>query len=146
MISPALPSSDQSLLDLVKRGCPWKMMNKLNVFNPNRIVEINQRLGRHSAEPEGNIKYPRIDKLLLLHYRYLSFEHTFNRHIDLQKKLGTIDKEKGWGHKYSWTREQLKHDWDHFERNSVENVFSPEYNPHLMHSPLSERWWRSGKS
>lgn len=144
MISETLPSSDQNLLDVVKRGCPWKQMNKLIIFNPNKISEINHQIGRHRAQPAGEVKYPAIDELLLLHYRYLSFEHTFNRNMELQNMLGPLDKEKGWGHKYGWTREKLRSDWDQFEQNSIENVFSSDYIPHLMHSKLSERWWRSG--
>jgi len=142
MISSTLPSSDQSILELVKRGCPWNLMNKLSIFDPNKIQETNQIVGRHKAEPVGEVKYPDVDELLLLHYKYLSFEYVYQRNRDLKNKLRSFDKEKGWGHKYSWTREQLQKDWDQFEQNSVENVFSPEYDPHLMHSSLSYRWWR----
>jgi hypothetical protein len=146
MISETLPASNRNLLDIVKRGCPWTRMNKLSIFNPNKIAEINQQVGRHRARPVGEVRYPARDELLLLHYRYLSFEYTFHRNIELQNKLGPMDKAKNWAHKYSWTRDQLKNDWDHFMQNSVEDVFSPEYNPHLMHSPLSERWWREDSS
>jgi glycosyltransferase involved in cell wall biosynthesis len=146
MISRTLPTLNQNLLDIVKRGCPWNQMNKLSLFNPNKIVEINHSIGLHTSAPIGEVKYPVKDELLLLHYRYLSFEHTFKRNTDFQKRMGTIDKEKGWGHKYGWTKEQLKEDWDYFEKNSIEDIFSPKYNPHLMHSALSERWWRNSKS
>lgn len=142
MISTTLPSSNQNLPKLVKKGCPWAGMNKLSIFNPNKIVETNQAPGRHIAEPVGEVKYPARDVLLNLHYKYLSFEHTFNRHADLQKKLGSIDKENGWGLQYGWTREKLRSAWGYFEQNSVENIFSPLSWLHLKHSPLIERWWR----
>lgn len=146
MISKTRPSSNQNLPDIVKRGAPWEMMNKLCIFNPNKIIEVNQHIGRHRAEPTGKVKYPVTDELLLLHYRYLSFEHTFNRNSDLQKKLGSLDKKKGWGHKYGWAREQLKTDWEYFEKNSIEDVLAPEYNPHILHSSMSKRWWRKSKT
>ncbi|MCB0208993.1 MAG: glycosyltransferase family 2 protein [Anaerolineae bacterium] len=143
MISPTLPVSDQNLPKQITRGCPWIKMNKLSLFNPNKIIETNYSLGRHSANPVGQVIYPTQDRLLLLHYKYLSFEHTFNRHAQLQQKLGAIDKENGWGHRYGWTKEKFKSDWDHFQQNSIENIFSRHYNPHLVHSPLAERWWRN---
>jgi hypothetical protein len=142
MISRTLPTSDQNLPELVKRGCPWLVMNKLSLFNPNKIIETNYQVGRHAAKPVGEVKYPAKDTLLLLHYKYLSFEHTFNRHAELQQKLGSVDKENDWGSQYGWTKEQFKNEWDHFEQNSVENIFSPNYNPDLQHSPRVERWWR----
>jgi len=143
MISSKLPASWRSLTNSVKSGCPWgEQMNKLSVFNPDKLVETNQLLGRHGAQPQGEIIYPKKDELLLLHYKYLSMEHTLKRHMELNGKLGSVDKENEWGVQYGWTREKLQSEWDFFKQNSVENIFSPRYDPHLAHSPLSERWWR----
>jgi glycosyltransferase involved in cell wall biosynthesis len=143
MISRRLPSKNKSLLSLVKSGCPWTVMNKLSIFNPNKITETNQAVGRHTAMPSGEVKYPAKDLLLLLHYKYLSVEHTFNRHAELAEKLGSVDKENKWGYQYSFTREQFQTEWDLFEQNSVENIFSRKYDADLEHSPLEERWWRT---
>jgi len=142
MISSTRSSSDKSLLELVKRGYPWKKMNKLSLFNPNKIIETNQVPGRHTARPTGDVKYPVKDELLLLHYKYLSFEDTFNRNVELQKKLGVVDKGKRWGHQYGWARDEFKNQWEYFEQNSIQDVFSPSYDPNLEHSPRAERWWR----
>jgi hypothetical protein len=117
-------------------------MNKLSIFNPNKIVETNHNPGRHISEPVGEVKYPAKDVLLNLHYKYLSLEHTFERHAELQKKLGSVDKENRWGNQYSWTKEQFKNEWVHFKLNSIKDVFSRHYNPDLQHSPKEERWWR----
>jgi glycosyltransferase involved in cell wall biosynthesis len=146
MISKTLPTSNKNLTALVKKGCPWTIMNKLSIFDPNKIAETNQHFGRHSAKPTGEIKYPEKDLLLLLHYKYLSFEDTFKRQGELQEKLGSVDKENGWGRQYGWEREKFKENWDHFEQNAVENVFSPNYNAHLEHSPLTDRWWRKNET
>jgi hypothetical protein len=145
MISRRLPSEKRNLIKLVKRGCAWGRMNKLSIFDPNKISETNQHVGRHEAEPDGDVKYPNTDVVLNLHYKYLSFEKTLKRHIDLGKKLGSFDKENRWGYEYDWTREQLKNEWDNFERNSIENIFSFTYNPHQKHSPFEERWWRKNQ-
>lgn len=141
MISPTVPVGNRNMHDLVRRGCPWTLMNKLSIFNPDKISETNQGLGRHNAEPDGEIKYPATDQLLLLHYKYLSFEHTVKRHADLSEKLGQVDKANGWG-QYTWPREKLQNEWNRFEQNSVEDVLAAGYNPHVQHSPLTDRWWR----
>jgi len=142
MLSPIRPRSDKKLTDLIKRGAPNVKMNKLSLFNPNKIRETNQGLGRHDAAPCGEVRYPDIDVLLNLHYKFISFEDTFARNKRLQEKLGSVDKENGWGIQYSWTRERLKQRWDGYEDRAVENVFSPAYNANLQHSEMSERWWR----
>lgn len=142
MISRTLPSSDQNLPAIVKRGCPWSMMNKLSIFNPDKIIEINQGPGSHTAEPAGEVRYPEKDVLLLLHYKYLSVEYTFRRHADLQRKLGSVDKQNGWGHQYGWTMDRFKSEWDRFEQNSIEDVLSPYCDISSMHSAMEKRWWR----
>lgn len=143
MISRTRPSSAwRALPRLVRRGCPWPMMNKLSVFDPDKIVETNQHPGRHAAEPAGDVKYPDRDVLLLLHYKYLSFEHTYRRHAELNGKLGAVDRQRSFGYEYAWTRERLQAEWDLFEQKAVPDVLARHYDPDREHSRLSERWWR----
>jgi glycosyltransferase involved in cell wall biosynthesis len=142
MISEILPKGNKSMPRLVKRGCPWVDMNKLSIFNPNKIEEANHHVGRHSSGPRGEVKYPSTDRLLNLHYKYLSFETTFKRHSDLQEKLGSLDKKNAWGIQYSWSRDRFKESWDYFMNNSVKNIFAWNYSPGLQHSRIEERWWR----
>ena len=145
MISPTLPSENKPLTNLVTKGCPLVMMNKLSIFDPNKIDETNHIPGRHASEPVGNVKYPEKDVVLLLHYKYIDFEYTFNRYNELNQKLGLMDKKRGFGYEYAWTRERLKQEWDTFEQNAVTNVFARGYNANLQHSPRNERWWRQNE-
>jgi hypothetical protein len=117
-------------------------MNKLSIFDPDRIEEINQGYGRHVAEPTGRVRYPARDQLLLLHYKYLSFEWTFRRHSQMGAQLGSVDKDRGWGVKYDWSRERLQEEWERFQACAVPDVLAPGYDPDREHSALSERWWR----
>jgi len=125
MISRDLPSEDRSLLDLVRRGCPWPQMNKLSLFDPNSIVETNQGGGRHRAAPTGRVQYPKKDILLLLHYKFLSPEYTFKRQFDL----------------YGWTRAEFDRRWAELERSSVPDVLDPGYDAFRPH-PKRKAWWR----
>ncbi len=142
MIAETLPPGDRSLLVTVRRGSPFADMNKLSVFDPDRIMETNQAVGRHTAEPVGVVKYPKRDQLLLLHYKYLSFEHTLKRQQELALKLGAVDRQNNWGSQYDWTRERLRSDWDSIREHAVEDVLSPRYDANRKHSNPNERWWR----
>lgn len=142
MVSDTFPIESEPILLQVKNGCPWSDMNKLSIFNPNEISESNFHAGRHLAEPQGNIVFPKSDVLLNLHCKYLNFEKTFQRHTDLNIKLGLIDKENGWGFQYGWSRDKFKEDWDFFKQNSHENILADNYFPALEHSITDQRWWR----
>ena len=86
-------------------------MMKASIFNPNAIMEINFALGRHGAAPIGDVRVPARDEILLLHYKYLNLPRTHARHRELRAGLGTIDLANLWGHKYSWSLDQLEADW-----------------------------------
>ena len=55
---------------------------------------------------------PGTDEMLLLHYKYMGFEETHRRHQQLRQGLGTLDIERGFGHKYLWSADELREDWD----------------------------------
>jgi hypothetical protein len=142
MISSTLPAPDVNLPDVIKRGSPDAVQNKLSIFDPDKIAETNHAVGRHSAAPAGKVKYPATDVLLGLHYKFISLERTFNRHARLNEKLGSVDKAKHWGFQFAWTKDELAERWRSMEQHAVEDVFSPDYDPHRQHSKLTERWWR----
>ena len=142
MISASLPLPGQNLPDVIKRGAPWHMLNKLSVFDPNAIAETNFHFGRHNARPTGKVQYPENDELLILHYKYLSYDYTSGRHSELNAKLGSMDKKKGWGIHYGYSKRKFKENWEFFEQRSVEDLFSKDYHPNQMHSRIWERWWR----
>lgn len=142
MISRELPQADEPLVQQVKSGCAWANMNKLSIYNPDKIKETRHIEGRHAAAPQGKVVYPATDEVLNLHFKYLSIESTFKRHAELQNKLGALDIKNEWGKEYGWEREKFMKSWDFFEQNAVANVFDTQYNAPVAHSPLSERWWR----
>jgi hypothetical protein len=113
-------------------------MMKPSIFNPNAIDEINFSLGRHSAEPQGNIRVPQLDEILLLHYKYLGKARTLNRHRELYTGLGATDLSNGWGHKYNWSDEQFTEDWENVRNAAV------DYRKYLAGGadsyPLA-KWW-----
>jgi Glycosyl transferase family 2 len=120
MISEILPSAADTLSDVIARGAPWEKMMKPSVFNPDEIDEIGYSVGRHRAEPVGHVRVPDIDELLLLHYKYINLERTHDRHVQLRNRLGPADISNRWGHKYSWSADQLLEDWKDVSERSIE--------------------------
>lgn len=148
MISRTFPESDKSLLSQVISGCPWYLMNKLSIFDPDEITETNFLPGRHEANLQGNVVYPERKILLNLHFKYLDFDRTFQRHNELERKLGKYDKTEGWGHQYGWSKKQFKKDWDFFEKNAHPDIFdqanshdSPSLDEQKKHELNTKRFY-----
>lgn len=148
MLSEFYPRPNVPVISQIKSGAYFEKMNKLSIFNPNEVEKTNYAPGRHFADPVGNIKYPSADILLNLHYKYLSFNYTLNRHYELNKKLRNGDKrkrgvrQKRWGHKYRWGPDRLNEDWGLFESNSIPDVFNADQlATYLLTQPI-QKWWR----
>jgi len=139
MLSDTFPPLDAKLRETVTRGAPWHQMNKLVLFNPDAVREINYDTGLHTAKPEGDIRYPERDELLLLHYKYLGRDYTNARHAELRSGLREMDVANGWGHKYSWGAAQLEIDWREMERRAVD-ISDPDLASWDSHR--EPRWWR----
>jgi hypothetical protein len=139
MITIDVPRDGEVLCDTYPFGAPWAQMMKSSIFNPSEIDEIHFHLGRHRADPVGNVRVPKLDKMLLLHYKYLNFERTRARHCQLKEGLGPTDVANAWGHKYHWSLDEFRQDWNHVLAAATDiDKFangSAEY-------PLA-RWWES---
>lgn len=138
MIADETPEREDILAIRYSRGAPWAQMMKASIFDPDAISEIDFSIGRHSAAPIGRVVAPARDEMLLLHYKYLGFERTAERHRQLRTGLGTLDAERGWGHKYSWSEKQLREDWDDVTRRAVD-IHAATKDPRWRY-PF-EPWW-----
>lgn len=138
MISESFPAAGEYLCQSLTMGAPWGQMNKLGFFSPDDVETLNFTPGRHQAQPTGNIVAPDRDELLLLHYKYLDFERTHRRHEQCAPRMRITELTKGWGHRWLWSREQLREDWKKFERDLVD-VSRPDLAPWQSHP--APRWW-----
>jgi len=138
MIADELPAGHEQLSRSYQFGAPWGRMLKASIFDSAAITEINFGLGRHWAEPSGEVWAPPTDEVLLLHYKYLNVRRTYARHQELLHRLGPGDLAGGFGHKYGWSLPQLESDWDNVRRNAV------DYREFVGAQPSAypiERWW-----
>ena len=138
MISDRRPQPDDNLCADYSIGAPYVQMMKPSIFHPLAVTEMNFAVGRHQADPTGRIRIPEIDEMLLFHYKYMGFEETRRRHRQLLQGLGTLDWHNGWGHKYSWTEEQLQADWKTFADAAIDTM--PFRKVPRQHYPIAP-WW-----
>lgn len=119
MISEVFPSSDKPLCETIRYGAREEDMDKPQMFNPTEIQEINFWLGRHGAEPVGNVINPSNREVLLLHYKYLGFDYVNNRHPELKTRLREIDLACGYGYQYLWGDEERREKFLKLKNESI---------------------------
>jgi hypothetical protein len=120
MIGETVPRPEEELALAYRVGAPqWKMM-KASIFDPDALTEIRYKPGRHVAKPLGKVTVPPRDEMVMLHYKYLGFDRTFQRHIELRQGLGDADIENGWGLQYAWSEAEFREDWDEVTRDAVD--------------------------
>ena len=102
MVADGWPSSRKPLWKTVQHGMRDPIWDKPQVFDPNRIAEINFQVGRHSASPTGEVLFPRTERARMLHYKYLGADYLLRRHAELGSRFPAADFERGWGYQYRW--------------------------------------------
>ncbi len=139
MFSAEFPHTEEKLCDVVQQGVPYRMMNKLSLFNPTAIQHTNFAVGRHSAMPEGLIVYPELDELRLLHYKFLGYEYLSGRWNELSTGLRTRDIANHWGYHYLSDKEASLNEYMTL-KSSAERVIYPGVPPEKRN--VHKRWWR----
>lgn len=118
-------------------GSAWGNMSKMGIFRPDRILETQFMPGRHRAALTGELVYPEREEVCNLHYKYLGLDATHARHLALEARLGSLDRQRNFGHKYRWNKARLKQDFDECLTKSVD---IRDRDHHLLHT--EPRWWR----
>jgi hypothetical protein len=90
----------------VQHGMRDPIWDKPQVFDPNRISEMNFNPGRHSASPAGEVVFPRTERTRLLHYKYLGGSYLARRHAELRARFPAGDFARGWGYQYLWDEQK----------------------------------------
>jgi hypothetical protein len=106
MVSDGWPASSKPLWKTVQHGMRDPIWDKPQVFNPNRIEEINFREGRHAASPTGAVVFAKPEEARMLHYKYLGAEYLVRRHAELRARFPTADFDQGFGYQYLWDEQK----------------------------------------
>ncbi len=140
MLTDTFPQPDENLAQRYTRGAPTGSMSKLRIFNPDAITEVNFGGGGHSADPRGRLVYPERDELLLLHYKHLGLDYTWDRNKMLAQGLRETDRKNGWGFQYFLPREDYERVRARVKSLMVD-ISDPNYRPWRDHT--DPRWWRN---
>ena len=112
MVASNFPSLQPPLHTQIRQGYRWIPMDKLALFNPDAIESMGYSTGRHQANPKGDLRAPRRQELMLLHYKYLGFEYRRSRLEHLRSGFGKTDIELHLGHQYFWNPEEMETDFN----------------------------------
>jgi hypothetical protein len=102
MVADTFPQTDQPLNTIVKYGIRDSHWDKPQIFNPNKIHEMDFEVGRHRARPTGKVVIPWRKKVKLLHFKYLGLEYLIDKHSELRARMRARDIKERWGYQYSW--------------------------------------------
>jgi glycosyltransferase involved in cell wall biosynthesis len=97
MMSADFPPADAVLCQTIRRGVRSFNLDKLAVFNPDAIEEMNYRAGRHVATPSGRLIFPPRREVKILHYKYLGLDYLIARSTALSPRKTDFDRSRGWG-------------------------------------------------
>ena len=113
MVSAYFPPPNLVLTETVRLCVRAFLQDKLAVFDPNAIDEINYTPGRHLARPTGRVIFPEKRDVKFLHYKQLGLDYLLARSRELASRKTDFDRVRGWGLHYDRSDEE---DRIHFEK------------------------------
>jgi hypothetical protein len=120
MISAEFPRGDGPLCQRVKHGMrSAKWFDKVRIFNPDKIEEINYEPGGHVAHPTGEVVMAPWGEVKLLHYKFLGLDYVVSRYSQLRTGLRPRDIEMSFGSQYLWDAERIAAQYEEIKSNAV---------------------------
>ena len=82
-------------------GVSNNMYSKMCMFRPDAVFQVGYNIGCHSANPTFRVP-PIVSPISakLLHYKYISEDFLYQRHLVYQSRLSEINKTYNWGSDY----------------------------------------------
>lgn len=93
--------------------------SKALLFSPDDIREINYAPGAHTCEPKGNVRWYQGDIYCLHANHNYSFASKLERYRLMGDRLSDMNREKGHGIHYTFTRQVLRAGWEEDRRGAV---------------------------
>lgn len=112
---------NDNIFEKVTKGVKTDVLNKMMMFDCNKIKEINYSFGCHMANPVGEVKLLDDGELKMCHYKFLGMnDHLYKNNIRRQR-LSEFNKQYGLGTYYLFTDDQAREDYRGY-LNKRENV------------------------
>jgi hypothetical protein len=117
MMHDKFPATSGQIYEEVQMGFPIR--NKVCMFRPKEIIDMNYEVGMHDAFPEGNIRIMKNSGVVCMHMRHLGIDHVVNRNTYLAGRQSEINKNMQWGYHVNFPREEIER---YFELNRLKLV------------------------
>lgn len=104
-------SPNDNLLEKVKDGIRTPVLDKILMFDCNKISNINYNFGCHNARPEGDIVLHQHNGLKMLHYKFLGIEDYKYKQEIRKERLSEFNKQHGFGLYYLYTEKENIEDY-----------------------------------
>lgn len=98
-------TKSEYVLDDVKYGYEHTHFNKLVMFKPKEIKEINYNFGCHFASPVGNVVYHN-KPIKLLHLKKMGLDYFLNKMKTYHERVSKFNRDNKLGYEYDFTPEK----------------------------------------
>ena len=121
MISDTFPKTEGMIYDEVKFGIQYNTFDKMCIFDPNAIFEINYALGCHKADPRGVLNFDINRELKLLHFNLMGLDYLLERFASRKARLSEYQIKHGFGVHFLLPKDEIIN-WFNERRKSVTRV------------------------
>jgi len=87
-------------------GVRHEPQDKVCVFSPIQITNINYTVGAHQCSPEGNVVWA--TSVNLYHMKLLSADYVVKKYAESKSRLSDINKKYKWGVHYTQSEESIR--------------------------------------
>jgi Glycosyl transferase family 2 len=123
MIADTFPTCHGQIYDEVKYGVPGLPgYNKINIFRPDQITDMNYDAGCHSCSPQGNVHVCEETDIITMHFRDLGIKYRIARNAYIDSRRTQINKERGWGTHVTWSEEKIRADLSEAKKHLVQVI------------------------
>ncbi len=119
MVSETFPSPNRPLRQQVVMGRRDKLLDKPQLFRPDRIRETNFEPGRHTADTGWRVRRLRTGEVKLLHYKFLGLDYYVSRLRELRQGLERYDIARGWGFQYLWDEQRKQEEFHKVQKEAI---------------------------
>jgi glycosyltransferase involved in cell wall biosynthesis len=103
------PNNDDNFLEKIQYGVKTPVLDKMMMFDCNKIKEINYSVGAHACNPVGEVNLYQADGLKMLHYKFLGIK------LHLYKQKLRADRLSDFNKKHGFTLYVLMSENEHIE-------------------------------
>ena len=120
MYSDTFPEdTEKQIWEQCGNGVRDHLFDKVIVFNPSAVTEINYTPGAHKCNPFGKLRWRKENDVYLLHYKNLSLDYVLKRYDELSKRLSDLNRKRRWGVQYTRSKERTTNEFNFKLKGSV---------------------------